>query len=61
MVNEQTSQVIGKIKFIVTSNFKTTGNSPDEKLRNLLKREAQTNYAKGLDKARQARYTTTVN
>jgi len=61
MVNEQTSQVIGKINFVVTSKFKTTGNSPDEKLRNLLKREAQTNYAKGLDKAGHVSYTATVN
>ena len=61
MANEQTSQVIGKINFIVKSNFKTTGNSPDEKLRNLLKREAKENFAKGLDKASKPSYTTSVN
>ena len=61
MVNEQTSLVIGKINFVVTSKFKEIGHSPEEKLRRLLKREAQTNVLKGLEQSGEARYIQSAN
>ena len=56
-MTEQTTQTIGKTKAIVISNFKNTGHSAHDKISNLLRREAETNYANRLDNADKARYT----
>jgi len=51
--SEQATQTVGKIRFIVTSNYKDAGHSVQDKLSNLLAREAQINR---LDNVEQARY-----
>ena len=61
MVNEQTSQVIGKTQFIIVSNFKTSGKSVHDNLSTLLEREVQLLQEKGLEKSAKARYTQAVN
>lgn len=58
---EQTTQTIGKTRAIVISNFKTSGHSPQDKISNLLHREAGINRANRFDKAGQARYNNKVN
>ena len=61
MVNEQTSYVVGKINFVVTSKFKESGHSPEEKLCRLLKRESQASVLAGLEQSGKARYTQSVS
>ena len=53
-MTQQTTQRIGKIEFIVVSNFKESGHTAEDKIINLLKREIQ---EKDLPNAFQARYT----
>ena len=38
-MTEQTVKTIGKTKAIVVSNFKSSGQSVDDKIKNLLRRE----------------------
>ena len=61
MVNEQTSQVIGKTQFIVVSNFQASGKSAHDNLSTLLQREVERLQEKGLEMSAKARYSSSVN
>jgi len=61
MVNEQTSQVIGKTQFTVVSNFKANGKSAHDNLSTLLQREVERLQEKGLEMSAKARYSSSVN
>jgi len=56
--SEKTTQIVGKMKFTVISNFKAEGHSPQDKISNLLHRETG---LKRLDKASTARYNELAN
>jgi len=57
----QTTQTIGRINFVVTSNFKAKGHSVEDKLSTLVRREAEIKSANRLDNALGVRYTPRAN
>jgi len=59
--SEQTTQTIGKARFIVVSSFNPTGQSAQENIAKLLRREAGLDPAKRFDNTGQARYNKKVN
>ena len=58
---EQTRQTVSKMNFIIISNFKPTGHSAQDKISDLLRREAQKKSENALDKASSARYNEMAN
>jgi len=53
MNKQQTKLTIDKINFVVTSNFKSDGSKPQDKISTLIRREMQ---ELTIDKATKARY-----
>jgi len=58
---EQTTQTIGRARFIVVSNFNPSGQSAKENISKLLHREAGIAPTKGFDNTSQVRYNKEVN
>jgi hypothetical protein len=59
---QETTQTVGKMRFVVVSQFQDSGSTVNDKLRRLLEREAQEKTSnRTLDGAGRAKYNQAVN
>lgn len=57
---QEAVHTIGRIRFIVTSNFKSTGRTAKENLSTLIQNKVEEKSQKIIDRAGKARYTNNV-